>query len=178
MMPKPKQVGTFGKRRPRALLVDDDTFALNHLEMILQDAFPELEIEKRTEANVDGRFDFYFLDNDFGGTAQAGRLAREIRRKRPEASIFAFSGALDVDALKRLINAGCDGVCEKDRPESWQPALDRMHVILDSMAKRHRREKRAFGGVRHAAGSIRGLLREWNERELIEASREKEDEQS
>lgn len=164
MLPKPKQAGTFGTRRPRALLVDDDPFALNHLEMMLHESFPDLEIEKRLEANVEGHFDFYFIDNDFHGEALAGRMAREIRKKRPEARIFAFSGALDVEALKGLINAGCDGVCEKDRPESWSESLASMRKLLDEMAHRHRVGKRAFGGVRNAAGSIRGLLHEWNER--------------
>lgn len=165
VLPKPKQVGTFGTRRPRALIVDDDPFALNHLEMLLHESFPDLEIEKRTEANVDGLFDFYFLDNQFDGQPFAGTMARKIRSMRPEARIFAFSGSLDVDALKGLINAGCDGVCDKDRPESWQDSLRIMRDILEDMAQKHRHEKRAFGGVRHAAGSIHGLLREWNERD-------------
>lgn len=164
MLPKPKQAGTYGTRRPRALIVDDDLFALNHLEMLLHEAFPDLEIEKRLEANVEGRFDFYFLDNDFDGEALAGPLAREVRKKRPDARIFAFSSALDVDALKGLINAGCDGVCEKGKPETWSEALEVMRKLLDGMAHRHRAGKRAFGGVRHAAGSIHGLLKEWNER--------------
>jgi N-acetylglucosaminyldiphosphoundecaprenol N-acetyl-beta-D-mannosaminyltransferase len=164
MLPKPRQAGAFGTRRPRALLVDDDPFALSHLELLLHESFPELEIEKRLEAQVQGRFDFYFLDNDFGGKPMAGPLAREIRRKRPEAHIYAFATALDVDALKRLINAGCDGVWEKSRPDTWQSSLVSMRNTMEEMAQRHRAGKRAFGGVRNAAGSIRGLLREWNER--------------
>ena len=177
MLPKPKQSGTFGRKRPRALLVDDDPFALSHLELLLNESFPEVEVETRTVADVSGDFDFYFLDNDFDGRALAGEMAMRIRRERPEARIFAFSGALDVDALKRLINAGCDGVCEKERPETWKDALDRMRETLEERAARHKDDKRAFGGVRHAAGSIHGLLEDWNQRAserttAAEASRE------
>jgi hypothetical protein len=32
------------------------------------------------------------------------------------------------------------------------------------MIESHRREVGAFGGVKHAAGSIRDLLQRWNER--------------
>ena len=99
-----------------------------------------------------------------GGEPLAGQMAMRIRRRRPDAHIFAFSGALDVEALKRLINAGCDGVCEKERPETWREALEIMRRTLDERAAKHRRNKRAFGGVRHAAGSIHELLQDWNER--------------
>ena len=163
-LPKGKTAGPYGTHRPRALLVDDDPMALEHLELLLSSRYPDLEIETRQEPDVSGRFDFYFLDNDFEGELMAGALAREIRTRAPQATIIAFSGRLDVDTLKRLINAGCDGACEKGVPSSWRPILALVETRLHNMVASHRREAGPFGGVRHAAGSIRDLLEDWNER--------------
>lgn len=163
MIPKGRVASTYG-RKPTVLLVDDDPFALDHLELLLTNSFAEIEITRRTTADVSGRFDFYFIDNDFDGRRAAAEMAREIRRANPHAYVYAFSGALDVDSLKRLINAGCDGVCEKGRPESWRPVLHQVKQRLDMLAREHKRKTGAFGGVRNAARSIHGLLEEWNER--------------
>jgi len=163
-LPKGKSAGPYGPQRPRALLVDDDPMALEHLELLLSSRFPDLEIETRHRPDVAGHFDFYFIDNEFEGELQAGRLAREIRSRDRDALVIAFSGRLDVETLKRLINAGCDAACEKGQPNSWRPILDLVQDRLTAMVQVHKREAGPFGGVRHAAGSIRDLLQEWNER--------------
>lgn len=163
-LPRGRSSGPYGIRRPRALLVDDDPMALEHLELVLSSRFPDLEITMRRTPDVSGPFDFYFLDNDFEGELLAGKLAREIRAANEEALVVAFSGTLDVDSLKRLINAGCDGACEKGAPASWRPILAMVEKRLGELMATHRRQAGPFGGVRHAAGSIRDLLEEWNER--------------
>jgi len=167
-LPKARSSGTYGRRTPRALLVDDDKDALEHLEIVLTSRFPDLEIEKRTSPDVrdiDGAsFDFYFLDNDFDGEACGAALAAEVRAQARDATIFAFSGTLGIDALKGLINAGCDGVCEKGDPKSWRPMLSTIEKRLSEMANEHQRRAGSFGGVRSAAHSIQGLLEDWNER--------------
>lgn len=164
ILPKGRRASRYGHSKPRCLIVDDDSFALDHLELLLSGRFPELEIEKRAHPSIDGTFDFYFLDNDFRGERLAGKLASEVRRLDRDALVFAFSGLLDVGTLKRLINAGCDGACDKADPGSWKPVLAIMEERLRSKAERHARETSAFGGVRHAAGSISHLLRDWNRR--------------
>jgi N-acetylglucosaminyldiphosphoundecaprenol N-acetyl-beta-D-mannosaminyltransferase len=163
-LPKGKTAGPYGTQHPRALLVDDDPMALEHLELLLSSRFPDLEIETRLAPDVSGEFDFYFLDNDFEGELMAGKLAREIRARDRDATVIAFSGRLDVDTLKRLINAGCDGACEKGVPSSWRPILTLVEKRLEGMVESHRRAAGPFGGVKHAAGSIRDLLEDWNER--------------
>lgn len=163
-LPRGKSSGPYGTQRPRALLVDDDPMALEHLELVLSSRFPDLEITTRTVPDVGGTFDFYFLDNDFDGELMAGELAREIRAREERALVIAFSGALDVETLKRLINAGCDGACEKGVAASWRPMLAMVEERLAEMVDSHRRESGAFGGVRHAAGTIKDLLEDWNER--------------
>jgi hypothetical protein len=168
MLPKGKRASRFG-RRPRALAVDDDPFALEHLELVLAGRYPELELTKRTQPDTCGEFDFYFLDNDFRGERLAARLAGDVRRSHPSALIFAFSAALDVASLKGLINAGCDGACDKSEPGSWKGVLALIDGRVARMASKHAMETSAFGGVRHAAGSIAGLLRKWNQRERAAA---------
>lgn len=163
-LPMGKTAGPYGTQRPRALLVDDDPMALEHLELLLSSRFPELEITLRRTPDVSGEFDFYFIDNDFEGELMAGKLAREIRARQKDATVIAFSGRLDVETLKRLINAGCDGACEKGVPTSWRPILALVERRLSEMVESHKRAARAFGGVKHAAGSIRDILQEWNQR--------------
>jgi N-acetylglucosaminyldiphosphoundecaprenol N-acetyl-beta-D-mannosaminyltransferase len=162
-LPRGRSSGPYGTQRPRALLVDDDLMALEHLELVLSSRFPDLEITTRRTPDVTGHYDFYFLDNDFEGELLGGKLAREIRAENELALVIAFSGALDVDSLKRLINAGCDGACEKGLAASWRPMLAMVEKRLAELEASHRRESGSFGGVRHAAGSIRDLLDEWNE---------------
>jgi hypothetical protein len=94
----------------------------------------------------------------------AGKLAREIRARAKPATVVAFSGRLDIETLKRLINAGCDGAAEKGVPSSWRPILTLVEKRLADMVASHRREAGPFGGVKHAAGSIRDILEDWNER--------------
>ena len=163
-LPRGKSTGPYGTQRPRALLVDDDPMALEHLELVLSSRFPDLEIVTRTVPDVTGSFEFYFVDNDFNGELLAGELAREIRARDEGALVIAFSGMLDVETLKRLINAGCDGACEKGVAASWRPMLGMVEERLAEMVASHRKEAGAFGGVRHAAGSIKELLEEWNDR--------------
>lgn len=164
-LPKARSAGPYGRRTPRALLVDDDIDALEHLEIVLTSRFPDLEIEKRTAPDVSGEaFDFYFIDNDFGGEAQGAELASRARSLVSDACVFAFSGTLDTGALKGLINAGCDGVCEKGDPRSWRPMLNRIERRLGELAETHQRRAGSFGGVRSAASSIHGLLEDWNDR--------------
>ncbi len=163
-LPMGRTAGPYGTQRPRALLVDDDPMALEHLELLLSSRYPDLEITTRTTPDVAGVFDFYFLDNDFEGELMAGELAREIRARGRPATVVAFSGHLDVDTLKRLINAGCDGACEKGVPSSWRPILALVEKRLAEMVTSHQRAAGPFGGVKHAAGSIRDLLQEWNQR--------------
>ena len=163
-LPMGKTSGPYGVQRPRALLLDDDPMALEHLELLLSSRFPDVELTTRLEPDTSGRFDFYFLDNDFRGELVAARLAREIRAREQDAVVVAFSGSLDVDTLKGLINAGCDGAAEKGVPSSWRPILTLVEKRLEGMVASHTREAGPFGGVRKAAGSIRDLLEEWNER--------------
>jgi N-acetylglucosaminyldiphosphoundecaprenol N-acetyl-beta-D-mannosaminyltransferase len=167
-IPKGKQAGKYGTFGPTALLVDDDIHALDHLELLLSMTFPGVAFEKRLEADVEGDFDFYFLDNDFNGELQAARMAGEIRERQPDATIFAFSAHLDVGTLKGLINAGCDGVCDKSEPATWRVVVEHMRFELGERARRHKRGTRAFGGVRNAARSIELLLQDWNDRDGIE----------
>ncbi len=86
----------------RALLLDDDHFALDFLRAVLTERYPQLEIEVRLRPDPTGEYDLYFIDDDFEGVRVAGKLARRIWAQRPQAVILAFSASLDEPTLIEL----------------------------------------------------------------------------
>lgn len=153
-----------GKRAPlKALLLDDDPYALEFLRAILSERFPGLSIDVRSEPDPTGEYDLYLLDDDFEGVRLAGKLARRIRAQRPEALILAFSASLDDKTLKDLLGSGCNGVCDKrvpaDLPEMLS-ALDRCLAELEEQ----RAEKPSDLSGRYLVKTFRELFRAWNQR--------------
>lgn len=142
----------------RALLLDDDEYALDFLEAILRDRYPGLALERRLEPSPEGEFDLYFLDDDFEGVRLAGELARRIRRDRPGAIVLAFSASLDASTLKELLGAGCNGVCDKKVPRDLPEMLATLDRCVEQMEAR--RDQRPDSMLR----TFRELFREWNRR--------------
>ena len=120
----------------RALVVDDDPDASAWLAYRLNERFPELEIVCRESPDLSGEFDLYFIDNDFHGKSLAADLAAAIRAINPPALIVAFSARLDNKTLKLLVNAGCDGACEKTESQD----VELMMRIVSAHLNRRRCE--------------------------------------
>ena len=150
--------------KTKILLVDDDPMALSFLEFKLRSGLPAFDCETRTEPNIDGAFDIYFIDNDFQGRRVAAELASRIRRERPDALIIAFSGTLDSQTLKNLINAGCSGACDKSQPGDLDEALQVARKYIDTLNQQRASQRPQRGGLVDAVRSIRGLLDSWNTR--------------
>jgi DNA-binding response OmpR family regulator len=148
---------------PRILIVDDDTDASEFLEYRLRKAIPQAHIETRDTPEVSGGFDIYLLDNDFGGEMFAGVLAQSIRRIQRDALVIAFSAHLDATTLKQLINAGCDGACEKHEPEEVDQLMNVIRSFVSSWTN-NRRHPSSRKGLVATILSITELLREWNRR--------------
>ena len=146
------------------LLLDDDIWSLRLLSGLLQTCFPDMKIETRETPDWRGEFDVYFIDNEFEGKHLATDLARKIRRANPEALIIAFSATLDSECLKGLINAGCDGACDKSIPADLTRAMDIVQVFIENAKRRLKPGVPARKGLAGAVESIRDLLREWNSR--------------
>jgi DNA-binding NarL/FixJ family response regulator len=143
-----------------ALVVDDDIWSLRFLEGLLREFFPELLVETREVPDCSGQFDLYFIDNDFNGRRVAGELASAIRKHDPDALIIAYSANLDADTLKSLINAGCNGACDKSSHSDVSRA---MQVARAFIKERIEAQSRVFGGgFTNMICSVRELLREWN----------------
>ena len=145
----------------KALLLDDDEYALEFLQAILLDRYPELEIELRQTPDPTGEFDLYFLDDDFEGLRLAGRLARRIRAQRPSAVILAFSASLDRATLKELLNAGCNGVCDKKVPSDMPSMLEALDRAMAAIEEQRRLPPENLSG-RYLVKVFRELFREWN----------------
>jgi DNA-binding NarL/FixJ family response regulator len=145
----------------RALLLDDDEYALDYLRAVLLERYPDLEVEARLHPDVTGDFDIYFLDDDFEGIRLAGKLARTVRATNPTAIILAFSASLEPATLRDLLDAGCSGVCDKKVPADTVTMLDTLGRSMDELeaARSRRRPERT-----RLVATLRKLFRAWNER--------------
>lgn len=148
----------------RTLVVDDDELALDMLKRRLGKSFPDMEIDTTTDPSHVGTHDIFLIDNDFDGVALGPSLGREMRRANPDALIVAFSSTLDADSLKGLLNAGCDGACDKSDPADFE----RLCEIMQDYMSRAKTQNKGVGGVLR---SMAELLRMWNGRlEKLERS--------
>lgn len=147
----------------RALLLDDDDFALEFLEVFLLNRYPQLEIETRKRPDPAGDFDLYFLDDDFEGVCLAAKLARRIRAQRPDAIIVAFSAFLDAQTLKELLDAGCNGVCDKRVAEDLPDMVSALDRCLEELEEQRKKPPTDLTG-RYLLKTFRELFRAWNRR--------------
>ncbi len=145
----------------RALLLDDDKYALEFLKTVLAERYPDLEIDTRLEPDPSGDYDLFFLDDDFDGIRLAGKLARRIRTRRPEAVVLAFSASLDEGTLKELLGAGCNGVCDKKVPSDMPAMLEALDRCLIELNRSRMRASSTSGFL---LNTFRDLFREWNRR--------------
>lgn len=157
------RAGMAEEKQLRALLLDDDEYALELLQAILLERYPSLVVEKRLSPDPTGDFDLYFLDDDFEGVRLAGRLARRIRAQRPDAVILAFSASLDLGTLKELLNAGCNGVCDKKVPSDMPRMLEALDRCIEELAELRAAPPDKVSG-RFILNTLRELFQEWNRR--------------
>ena len=149
-------------RQIEALLLDDDIWSLRLIKGLLQECFPDMKVHARDLPDPQGEFDIYFVDNDFNGRRVLPDLARDIRRERPQALIIAFSATLDAGTLKELINAGCDGACDKSVYGDLARTMEIVRAYIEQTMIGSPRGGRARANG--AMGTVRDLLREWNRR--------------
>jgi CheY-like chemotaxis protein len=147
----------------RALLLDDDPYALEFLQAVLSERYPGLSIDVRCEPDPTGEYDVYLLDDDFEGVRLAGKLARRIRAQRPAALILAFSASLDQTTLKELLGAGCNGVCDKRVPSDLPEMLEALDRCVEELEERRRGPPADLSG-RYLVKTFRDLFRAWNTR--------------
>jgi len=157
------QVGT---SRLRALILDDDEWALRLIRYVLEESLPGVEIVERQTPDIAGEFDVYIVDNDFGGARRAAQIVPSIREGRPEALVVAFSATLDRTTLKTLLNAGCNAAFEKGRPND----LEALSRVAREYAESNRTRPEPRRGVIASARAIRDLIHEWNVRMAQEES--------
>jgi DNA-binding NarL/FixJ family response regulator len=147
----------------KALLLDDDPYALEFLRAILSERYPGLRIDVRTEPDPTGEYDLYLLDDDFEGVRLASKLARRIRAQRPESLILAFSASLDGRTLKELLAAGCNGVCDKRVPADLPEMLAALDRCMSELEEQRSEPPSDISG-RYLVKTFRELFRAWNRR--------------
>lgn len=162
-----ERIGTLLKgqimhRTYSALILDDDPDAQAFLHWFLDKHFPWLRVATGDQPQTAQGFDFYFIDNNFGGQAKAVPLVREIRATDPQAFIGVFSGHLTPETFKKLVNAGCDGACEKGKPADLALLGELIAGHLDQLAKQKTQQPKT--GWRGVAEAMSGLIQSWNDR--------------
>lgn len=148
----------------RALILDDDSWYARGFKARLQSRFPSVVMEIRTEPDISGDFDIYFIDNDFGGASLAGDLVRQIRCINPGGLVVALSSTLDTHTLKDLLNHQCDFASDKTSAED----LERLFQVVQAFLARRSRVA-ARSGTAEMITSIADLLREWNARLQVQS---------
>lgn len=149
--------------RPSALIMDDDQAVLELVSFLMQEQFPELEIDCRSEPDLSGDFDIYLIDNDFNGHHMAAELVESIQQSNPASQVFVFSAQLDIPVLKRLINIGCKGVFDKSDPRELDVMLEAVGEFLHSPPV-NPRTRRSTTNIVQLVNSITALIYEWNQR--------------
>lgn len=152
--PHPQTDDDMTNQTLRALILDDDPWIGELLRARLESAIPNLRAEYRTAPDCDGRFDAYFVDNQFCGTALATELVHEIRRDQPEALIVVFSGKLERQDLINLVRADCDLVFEKGNQRGIDSMIREVQRMLHAPRLASRRWFRRGGTIRALADLI------------------------
>ncbi len=155
--------------RVKALIVDDDPWSLRLLRGMLRECFPMLNVETRMTPAIESGYHIYLIDNDFSGHRCAVSMAREIRAVAPDSLVIAFSGQLDRATLVELLNAGCDGACDKSKLNEMPGAMQVIQRYCESLVVAQ--NNRSRGSLREAVRAVADLIREWNTRLDIEENR-------
>ena len=103
-----------------------------------------------------GDYDIYVFGTDFDGVPLGLSLARTLRHDRPKALIIATSDNYDGDLLKALLNAGCNGACDKGSPDDLDTLLELVGAHVEKIGGRR-------DGITGVLRSMTNLLREWNQ---------------
>lgn len=146
----------------RIQILDDDPSILELLESLILDALPGAVVTtSRVPAPRPGQ-DVYILDNRFGRRAsEIPAMIRRIRMSEPEAVVLACSATIGESELRELVNAGCAGVADKNRPGELE-RLTRIVTAYDA-ERRDAARRESFGdivrGIRRMLGEWRGHLR-------------------
>lgn len=148
--------------RIRALLIDDDVWSLRLMRGMLRECFPMLHVDTRSEPSIEAGYHIYLIDNDFAGTLRGAALAQEVRQMAPDALVVAFSGNLDRLTLLNLLNAGCDGVCDKANIGDLPRVMEIIQRYIEALISSQNGRRKV--SAREAISAICSLLREWNTR--------------
>jgi DNA-binding NarL/FixJ family response regulator len=148
----------------RVLVLDDDPMAAAMIKARIHQYLPGSHVQLEAQPKASPGYDIYFIDNDFDGQAMGHDLIEEVRRLAPRALVVAFSGTLDAALLRRLMNLGCDAVCDKSHPEEFPDALRTVRDYVDLLEVEARPNQNARLGLVDLVQSLRGLLKDWNRR--------------
>ena len=127
--------------KTRALLLDDDPWALELLSEELRQAFPRLEVEARLRPDAAGAFELYFIDNRFEGTA----LGEQLGSAEIEALSFE-------ERLGLLIDREATYRDDRRITSRLRRAKLRHNACLENVDYRHRRGLDRTAGVGQGAG--------------------------
>ncbi len=150
------------KQKFSALIVDDDEWSVRLMRGMLHECFPGLIIDATSDPEVREGYNVYFIDNEINGNRCAPELASRVRESEPSSLVIAFSGTLDSETMRGLLNSGCSGVCDKSRPDDLPRTMEVTQRYLQELSESTSDGRVNERGMLSALNSISGLLREWN----------------
>jgi DNA-binding NarL/FixJ family response regulator len=153
----------------RILLIDDDPVVSRLLAFRIMRACESAQVDVEHNPSVRPGYDFYVIDNDFGGKQEGVRLAESLSLANPDAKVLVLSSFLDAKLLKRAVNARCHGAFDKRDPDDVSRLIRMICEAPVGRTSNSPASPRRFSLLREIAS----LIGQWNRRMRSEERKRK-----
>ena len=126
------------KQKISAVIIDDDPIVSMYMRARVQNRHKEILIYTQHEPVIIPGMDIYIIDNQFDGEELAPDLVAEIRKTCPNALIIVMSATLTYDLLSSVLNNGCNGIYDKNKPKGNIDVFEMIRSYIESLE--HERE--------------------------------------
>lgn len=126
------------KEKIAAAIIDDDPIVSMYMRARVQNRHKELLIHTQHDPIIIPGMDIYIIDNQFDGEELAPDLVAEIRKTCPKALIIVMSATLTYDLLSAVLNNGCNGIYDKNKPKGNIDVFEMIKSYIEGLE--HERE--------------------------------------
>lgn len=126
------------KAKIRAVIIDDDPIVAMYMRARISVRHKDIIIDTQHDPVIIPGMDIYIIDNEFDGAELAPDLVAEIRKTCPKALIIVMSATLTYDLLSSVLNNGCNGIYDKNKPKGNTDVFEMIGSYIESVE--HERE--------------------------------------